>query len=164
MDRNNMRSSYVNSGPRSLPHMTGSKRHNGNGHGNGHNGNSYGHNGNNHNGHNGNAHSTNNHPGNSYIQGGSNHNGARLSPPMPLPQTSVNNNNNNNTNQHDDLINYIYESWNKVTRDLERGNEDAKYYQEVMTPRQLANFRPFNLEQWWGRRFMQNINRNKHRS
>lgn len=149
-----MRSSYVNSGPRSLPHMTGSKRHNGNGHGNGHSGN--GHNGNGHgNGHNGNSHSGNSHSGNG-------HNGARLSPPMQ-PQVSVHNNN-NNTNQHDDLINYIYESWNKVTRELERGSDDAKYYQEVMGPRQLANFRPFNLEQWWGRRLMQTINRNKHRS
>ncbi|XP_028175330.1 uncharacterized protein LOC135077423 [Ostrinia nubilalis] len=145
MDRNNMRSSYVNSGPRSLPHMGGSKRHNGNGHnGNGHNGNGHGH------GH-GHGHNSNG------------HNGARLSPPMPSPQVSAHNNN-NNTNQHDDLINYIYESWNKVTRDLERGGDDAKYYQEVMGPRQLANFRPFNLEEWWARRLLQTINRNKHRS
>lgn len=83
--------SYVNSGPRSLPHMGGSKRHNGNGHnGNGHSGNGHGH------GHNSNG-----------------HNGARLSPPMQSPQVSAHNNN-NNTNQHDILINYIYESWNKV--------------------------------------------------
>lgn len=52
----------------------------------------------------------------------------------------------------------------QVTRDLERGTEDAKYYQEVMGPRQLANFRPFNLEEWWARRLLQSINRNKHRS
>ncbi|XP_013140240.1 PREDICTED: CAR1 transcription factor [Papilio polytes] len=125
MDRN-MRSSYVNSGPRSLPHMGGGKRHNANG-----------------------------------------HNGARLSPPAQMPpglHNNNNHNNNNNNNHHDDLINYIYDSWNKVTRELERGNEDAKYYQEVITPRQLANFRPFNLEEWWGRRVVQTINRNKHRS
>ncbi|XP_053606779.1 uncharacterized protein LOC128673156 [Plodia interpunctella] len=122
MDRNNMRSSYINSGPRSLPHMGGSKRHNSNG-----------------------------------------HNGARLSPPVQSPPAPPQNNNNTNS-QLDDLINYIYESWNKVTREIERGSEDAKYYQEVMAPRQLANFRPFNLEELWGRRFMQTINRNKHRS
>ncbi|KPJ02107.1 PREDICTED: uncharacterized protein LOC106121500 [Papilio xuthus] len=120
MDRN-MRSSYVNSGPRSLPHMGGGKRQNING-----------------------------------------HNGARLSPPAQMPPGQLHNNNNNN--QHDDLINYIYDSWNKVTRELERGNEDARYYQEVLAPRQLANFRPFNLEEWWGRRLVQTINRNKHRS
>ncbi|XP_049874690.1 uncharacterized protein LOC126372824 [Pectinophora gossypiella] len=126
MDRNNMRSSYVNSGPRSLPHMGSSKRHNGNGH------------------------------------------AARLSPPAhpghnthPVHSAPPANNNNN---QHDDLINYIYDSWNKVTRELERGSEDAKYYQEVVAPRQLANFRPFNLEEWWGRRVLHSINRNKHRS
>lgn len=117
MDRNNLRSNYVNSGPRSLPHM-GGKRHNGNG-----------------------------------------HSGSRLSPPAQ----SANHNHNNN-NQHDDLINYIFESWNKVTRELERGSQDAKYYTDVLAPRQLANFRPFNLEEWWGRRVIQSINRNKHRS
>ncbi|KAJ8716295.1 hypothetical protein PYW08_013580 [Mythimna loreyi] len=127
MDRNNMRSSYVSSGPRSLPHMGGSKRHNGNGH------------------------------------------SARLSPPAQAPPPHPNNNNNNNnnninSNQNDDLINYIYDSWNKVTRELERGSEDAKYYQEVLAPRQLANFRPFNLDEWWARRLVQSINRNKHRS
>lgn len=69
--------------------MGGSKRHNGNGqNGNGHSSNGHGHNSN-------------------------GHNGARLSPPMQSPQVSAHNNN-NNTNQHDDLINYIYESWNKV--------------------------------------------------
>ncbi|KAI8426397.1 hypothetical protein MSG28_005244 [Choristoneura fumiferana] len=119
MDRNNMRSSYVNSGPRSLPHL--GKRH-------------------------------------------SNGHSARLSPPAQPPPHNNNNNNNNNTNQQDDIINYIYDSWNKVTRELDRGSEDARYYQEVVSPRQLANFRPFNLEEWWGRRLLQSINRNKHRS
>ncbi|CAB3259628.1 unnamed protein product [Arctia plantaginis] len=117
MDRNNMRSTYLsNSGPRSLPHMGGSKRHNGNGH------------------------------------------NARLSPPAQTPPAL------NNPNQNDDLINYIYDSWNKVTRELERGSEDARYYQDVLVPRQLANFRPFNLEEWWARRLLQSINRNKNRS
>ncbi|XP_026325115.1 uncharacterized protein LOC113234083 [Hyposmocoma kahamanoa] len=116
MDRNNMRSSYVNSGPRSLPHMGSSKRHNGNG-----------------------------------------HNGARLSPPAQPPQ-------HNNTNPQDDIVNYVYDSWNKVTRELERGSEDARYYHEVLPPRQLANFRPFNLEEWWARRLLQSLNYNKRRS
>lgn len=52
----------------------------------------------------------------------------------------------------------------QVTRELERGSEDAKYYQEVIAPRHLANFRPFDLEEWWARRLLQDINRNKHRS
>ncbi|KOB67614.1 Uncharacterized protein OBRU01_19534 [Operophtera brumata] len=72
MDRN-MRSSYVNSGTRSLPHMGSNKRHN-----------------------NGNGHSSNG------------HNGARLSPPdQTLPSL--------NLNQQDDIINYVYDSWNKVS-------------------------------------------------
>ncbi|KAJ0178471.1 hypothetical protein K1T71_006294 [Dendrolimus kikuchii] len=125
MDRNNMRSSYINSGTRSLPHM--GKRHNS------------GHNGHSSNGHN-----------------------ARLSPPTQMPPNAHHYNNLNT--QHDDLINYVYDSWNKVTRELERGSEDAKYYQEVVAPRHLANFRPFDLEEWWARRLLQDINRNKHRS
>ncbi|KAF9407076.1 hypothetical protein HW555_012781, partial [Spodoptera exigua] len=88
---------YVSSGTRSLPHMGGSKRHNGNGH------------------------------------------AARLSPPAQAPPPHV-------------------------TRELERGSDDAKYYQEVLAPRQLANFRPFDLDEWWARRLVQSINRNKHRS
>lgn len=105
--------------------------------------------------------------------GSKRHNGnghsARLSPPAQAPPSHANNNNNNNnnninTNQNDELITYIYDSWNKVTRELERGSEDAKYYQEVLAPRQLANFRPFNLDEWWARRLVQSLNRNKHRS
>ncbi|CAG9087209.1 hypothetical protein JYU34_021501 [Plutella xylostella] len=119
MDRN-MRSSYVNSGPRSLPHM-GSKRH-------------------------------------------SDSRGPRLSPPAQAPNNINAHNNNSHSTQHDDLINYIYDSWSKVNRDLERGNDEAKYYQDMVSPRQLANFRPFNLEEWWARKLLQTINRNKHRS
>ncbi|XP_004932928.1 GATA zinc finger domain-containing protein 14-like isoform X3 [Bombyx mandarina] len=141
MDRNNMRSSYVNSGTRSLPHM--GKRHNSS-HSHSHS-------------HSGPAHSHSNH--NSNYNG----NGHRLSPPSQLHISHFHNNNNNNNQntQHDDLINYIYDSWNKVTRDLERGDDEAKYYHDVMTPRHLANFRPFNLDEWWAR---QTHNRNKHRS
>ncbi|GBP63125.1 hypothetical protein EVAR_50056_1 [Eumeta japonica] len=80
--------------------------------------------------------------------------GARLSPPNTTPQY----NSQPQNTQHDDLIHYIYESWNKVTRELERGSEDAKYYQDA--PRQPANFRPFNLEEWCQRRQQQqNIGR-----
>ncbi|KAM3960713.1 uncharacterized protein ACR2FA_005149 [Aphomia sociella] len=147
MDRNNMRSSYLNSGSRSLPHMSGNKRHSGNGHSGSHSGNS--HSGNSHNG---NGHSGNGHNGNG-------HSGARLSPPAQTPPGNAMNN-----NQHDDLINYIHESWTKVTREIDRGSEDARYYQDPVPPRQLANFRPFNLDEWWGRRLVQSINRNKDRS
>lgn len=52
----------------------------------------------------------------------------------------------------------------QVTRELERGSQDARYYQEVIAPRQLANFRPFNFDEWWGRRKLQSINRQNHRS
>ncbi|VVC96332.1 unnamed protein product [Leptidea sinapis] len=50
-----------------------------------------------------------------------------------------------------------------VTRELERGSQEARYYQD-MPPLQLGNFRPFDLDEWWGRRLIQSINRNRHRS
>ncbi|XP_063363484.1 MAPK regulated corepressor interacting protein 2 [Cydia amplana] len=95
------------------------------------------------------------HLGKRHSNGHSHAHSARLSPPAPS---------HNNNTQQDDIINYIYDSWNKVTREVERGGEEARYYSEAPPPRQLANFRPFNLDEWWGRRLLQAINRSKHRS
>ncbi|XP_077297686.1 uncharacterized protein LOC143919308 [Arctopsyche grandis] len=62
---------------------------------------------------------------------------------------------NNHTNHHDDLITYIFESWEKVNR------EDVKYFQ---CPRPCANFTPFDLEALWSRRRVQSIKRQQHNS
>ena len=56
-------------------------------------------------------------------------------------------------------------SWSKVLRELLRekserwwclDNTKVKYYQEKSNPA-LANFCPFDVEAWWGRRLYQNI-------
>ncbi|XP_049810252.1 MAPK regulated corepressor interacting protein 2-like [Schistocerca nitens] len=70
------------------------------------------------------------------------------------------------TPQHDDLIKYICDSWNKVTRELENfsqnGSENGKggpcvlYYAEQDTNPQLKDFEPFDLEAWWGQRVVKN--------
>ncbi|EDW81813.1 uncharacterized protein Dwil_GK18388 [Drosophila willistoni] len=59
--------------------------------------------------------------------------------------------NNSNLSQHDELIRYIREAWNKVN---EQGTPII-YCNE--SDNQLKNFKPFNLEEYWGQRLVQNI-------
>ncbi|XP_022222572.1 uncharacterized protein LOC111074180 [Drosophila obscura] len=53
--------------------------------------------------------------------------------------------------QHDELIRYIREAWIKV---YEQGTP-VIYCNE--SDNQLKNFKPFNLEEYWGQRLVQNI-------
>ncbi|XP_028045512.2 MAPK regulated corepressor interacting protein 2 isoform X2 [Monomorium pharaonis] len=75
--------------------------------------------------------------------------------------------------QHFDLIKYIYDSWNSVSRELDmchnqphsnssncRNGASVTYYQEREPNPQLKDFEPFNLEAWWGQRVVQSITRN----
>ncbi|XP_069687874.1 MAPK regulated corepressor interacting protein 2-like isoform X2 [Periplaneta americana] len=68
--------------------------------------------------------------------------------------------------QHDDLIKYICDSWNTVSRELEsfsqNGADTSKgpsvlYYVAHEPNPQLKDFEPFDLEGWWGKRMVQNI-------
>uniref|UniRef100_A0A1A9WKC9 Uncharacterized protein n=1 Tax=Glossina brevipalpis TaxID=37001 RepID=A0A1A9WKC9_9MUSC len=74
-----------------------------------------------------------------------------------------NNNNTNNSNvtresltQHDELIRYIREAWTKVS---EQGTPVVSCSD---SDNQLKNFKPFNLEEYWGRRLVQNIHISSH--
>ncbi|XP_074096306.1 MAPK regulated corepressor interacting protein 2 isoform X1 [Cotesia typhae] len=75
--------------------------------------------------------------------------------------------------QHFGLIEYIYESWNSVSKELDschnqshgdaqsyRNGASVSYYQEREPNPQLKDFQPFNLEAWWGQRVVQSITRN----
>ncbi|XP_032665859.1 MAPK regulated corepressor interacting protein 2-like [Odontomachus brunneus] len=75
--------------------------------------------------------------------------------------------------QHFDLIKYIWDSWNSVSRELDmchnqphsntsnyRNGASVTYYQEREPNPQLKDFEPFNLEAWWGQRVVQSITRN----
>ncbi|XP_021926717.1 MAPK regulated corepressor interacting protein 2-like isoform X2 [Zootermopsis nevadensis] len=53
--------------------------------------------------------------------------------------------------QHDDLIRYICESWNTVSRELENFSQNGADTNK--------DFEPFDLEAWWGKRVVQNITR-----
>ncbi|KAG5334070.1 MCRI2 protein, partial [Acromyrmex heyeri] len=72
--------------------------------------------------------------------------------------------------QHSDLIKYIYDSWNSVSRELDmchnqphsnssnyRNGASVTYYQEREPNPQLKDFEPFNLEAWWGQRVVQSV-------
>lgn len=70
------------------------------------------------------------------------------------------------TPQHEDIIKYISEDWNRVYREYEmtkqqgldsRGISNVVYYQGTAPNQLLQNFKPFDLEMWWGQRFFQNI-------
>lgn len=63
--------------------------------------------------------------------------------------------------QHDDLIKYIYDSWSKVESDRSSGGNSVKYYQEQES-HNLKDFQPFDLEAYWGRRTIQNIQQANH--
>ncbi|KAF7994216.1 hypothetical protein HCN44_005959 [Aphidius gifuensis] len=75
--------------------------------------------------------------------------------------------------QHFDLIKYIYDSWNSVSKELDtchnhsladsqnyRNNVSVSYYQEREPNPEIKDFEPFNLEAWWGQRVVQSITRN----
>ncbi|KAK0173308.1 hypothetical protein PV328_006525 [Microctonus aethiopoides] len=93
-------------------------------------------------------------------------NGKRPNTNIPLRHQSE-------SSQHFDLIKYIYESWNSVSRELDmchnqphgdsqnyRNGASVTYYQEREPNPQLKDFEPFNLEKWWGQRVVQSITRN----
>ncbi|XP_075149504.1 uncharacterized protein LOC142223500 isoform X2 [Haematobia irritans] len=57
--------------------------------------------------------------------------------------------------QHDELIRYIREAWTKVSE-----QSTSVLYSD--TDNQLKNFKPFNLEEYWGQRLVQNIHISSH--
>lgn len=65
-------------------------------------------------------------------------------------KSSSSNTNTNHNLPHDYIIKYISDSWNLVSQDLAKDTPSTKYYQEEN--HNLKDFRPFNLEAFWGRR------------
>ncbi|XP_044752660.1 putative uncharacterized protein DDB_G0267716 [Coccinella septempunctata] len=62
---------------------------------------------------------------------------------------------------HDYVIRYINDSWNAVNQELEKNTGTTKYYKEEN--HNLKDFRPFNLEAFWGRRAVQYYQQNQTR-
>ncbi|KAI4472141.1 Small GTPase [Holotrichia oblita] len=63
--------------------------------------------------------------------------------------------------QHEELIRYIHDSWNKVSQELDRSNGNTAYYNE-QEPHHLKNFKPFDLQAYWGRRVVQMQSQGQH--
>jgi len=67
------------------------------------------------------------------------------------------------TPQHEEIIKYIQDSWTSVSSNIEegcsqsvsnknrRGDSPALYYEDDPCPH-LQDFKPFDLESWWGKR------------
>ena len=54
--------------------------------------------------------------------------------------------------QHDELIKYIYDSWNKVSQEVDRNTGNTAIYYQEQENQNLKDFKPFNLEEYWDRR------------
>ncbi|GIY47221.1 uncharacterized protein CDAR_606741 [Caerostris darwini] len=64
--------------------------------------------------------------------------------------------------QHDDLIKYLQDSWTSVQKEYEISKSSDKvpkvvFYQDTSSNQHLANFVPFDLEAFWGERFLRRI-------
>lgn len=73
------------------------------------------------------------------------------------------------TPQHEELIKFVYESWNQVNirqnSESSDGSECSEpssstsivYYNDGEPNNTLQDFKPFDLESWWGKRLFNNI-------
>lgn len=58
--------------------------------------------------------------------------------------------------EHREIVTFLHSGWSSVKREMERDDTKVKYYQEKSNPK-LADFSPFDLDAWWGRRLYQNL-------
>ncbi|XKL63878.1 hypothetical protein PGB90_006242 [Kerria lacca] len=69
--------------------------------------------------------------------------------------------------QNAEIISYVCDSWNQVSRDYRSkstfvtggisGVPNVTYYQPTGSNNRLANFEPFDLESWWGKKLVQSV-------
>ncbi|XP_034240810.1 MAPK regulated corepressor interacting protein 2 [Thrips palmi] len=68
--------------------------------------------------------------------------------------------------QHEEIIKFIYDSWTTVCKECEvEPQEDGQspqppspvYYNDCEPSELLQDFKPFDLESWWGKRLFNNI-------
>lgn len=58
------------------------------------------------------------------------------------------------TEEHEAIVKYIQESWNTDSNKSDANNNF--YYEDEPAP-SLKNFKPFDLEAWWGRRLYDSV-------
>ncbi|KDR12662.1 MAPK regulated corepressor interacting protein 2 [Zootermopsis nevadensis] len=67
--------------------------------------------------------------------------------------------------EHAELISFIYESWDKVCKEFEQESAENSsnapqcivYHNDGEPNGILQDFKPFDLESWWGKRLFNNI-------
>ncbi|KAK9502666.1 hypothetical protein O3M35_011391 [Rhynocoris fuscipes] len=68
--------------------------------------------------------------------------------------------------QHEEVIRFIYESWTSVCKEGEeessvetdlKGTSRVVYYEGSEPNLDLQDFKPFDLESWWGKRLFNTI-------
>ncbi|XP_049778538.1 MAPK regulated corepressor interacting protein 2 [Schistocerca nitens] len=67
--------------------------------------------------------------------------------------------------QHAELINFVCESWHRICKEYEQepsehdrgSNHCIVYYNDGERSPVLQDFKPFDLESWWGKRLFNNI-------
>ncbi|CAL1265614.1 unnamed protein product [Larinioides sclopetarius] len=66
--------------------------------------------------------------------------------------------------QYEEFVKYIQDTWTGVVKeyDTSKQSPDNKvpkvvFYQDTSSSSQLANFKPFDLESFWGERFLRKI-------
>ncbi|XP_015523320.1 MAPK regulated corepressor interacting protein 2 isoform X2 [Neodiprion pinetum] len=72
------------------------------------------------------------------------------------------------TPQHEELIKFVYESWSQVSTQNSESSDGSEcpepcspgaivYYNDGEPNVVLQDFKPFDLESWWGKRLFHNI-------
>uniref|UniRef100_A0A1B6CSM9 MAPK regulated corepressor interacting protein 2 n=1 Tax=Clastoptera arizonana TaxID=38151 RepID=A0A1B6CSM9_9HEMI len=64
--------------------------------------------------------------------------------------------------QHEEIIKFIYESWTSVCQECVTEQHDSSsstivYYEDGEPNNTLQDFKPFDLESWWGKRLFNTI-------
>lgn len=91
-----------------------------------------------------------------------NNNDSMLNGPKPVFHQSRKYNNNHRerkdenhiTQEHQAVVKYIQESWNTDSNITDDNNNF--YYEDAPAP-SLRDFKPFDLEAWWGRRLYNSV-------
>lgn len=61
--------------------------------------------------------------------------------------------------QHNDIIDYIFESWRKVSIEMDRNTSNIVVYSHDQGQQNLKDFQPFDLEKFFYQRFVYNFQR-----
>ncbi|XP_064609797.1 MAPK regulated corepressor interacting protein 2-like [Liolophura sinensis] len=58
--------------------------------------------------------------------------------------------------QHEEYVHFMSTLWSEIQHEQSRASGPVKYCEEAGNP-ELTNFKPFDLEEWWGTRTLQKI-------